>query len=80
MSSIEIGSSATSNSGPNTIARAMTARCFWPPDSSDGYFGVNRLGRGEPDPLESRVHRFGAIVLVHSVNAQDIADSPTDCH
>src|SRR5437899_13060958 len=38
MSSIATGSSATINSGLRIIARAITARCFWPPLRSAGYF------------------------------------------
>ena len=30
----------------------MTARCFWPPDRSEGYFERNRSTGDEPDPLE----------------------------
>ena len=42
MSSIEIGSSATITSGSRMIARAITARCFWPPERSEGIRLRNR--------------------------------------
>jgi hypothetical protein len=35
-SSIDTGSSATSSSGPSTIAAAIATRCRWPPESSCG--------------------------------------------
>ena len=54
MSSIEIGSSATSSSGPRTMARAITARCFWPPESSDGYLGPNRSTGASPTRSNAR--------------------------
>ncbi len=61
MSSIEIGSSATSSSGPSAIARAMTARCFWPPDSSVGYFAVNRAAGARPTRSSAASTACGAI-------------------
>ena len=42
MSSIETGSSAMTSSGPRMIARARTARCFWPPERSLGYLRRKR--------------------------------------
>ena len=41
MSSIDTGSSATSSTGSRMIARAITARCFCPPERSPGYFSMN---------------------------------------
>ena len=46
MSSIEIGSSATSTLGSMMIARAITTRCFCPPDRSRGYL-VRNSSTGE---------------------------------
>ncbi len=48
MSSIEIGSSATSSRGPVMMARAITARCFCPPDRSDGSLSRNRSTGASP--------------------------------
>ena len=48
MSSMETGSSATSTSGFRMIARAMTARCFCPPERSEGYFERNRSTGDSP--------------------------------
>ena len=52
MSSMETGSSATSTSGLRMIARAMTARCFWPPERSEGYFVQEPLHGRQADPLQ----------------------------
>ena len=52
MSSIETGSSATSRSGPRMIARAIAARCFWPPERSPGYLSTKLRRRREADQLE----------------------------
>ena len=52
MSSIETGSSATSSSGSRMIARAITTRCFCPPDRSRGYL-VKNSSTGE-SPTRSR--------------------------
>ena len=48
MSSIETGSSATSRDGLRTIARAITARCFCPPERSDGYLSMYCSGGERP--------------------------------
>src|SRR3954447_4297793 len=52
MSSIDTGSSATRSSGCRTIARAITTRCFCPPDRSRGYL-VRKSSTGE-SPTRSR--------------------------
>ena len=36
------------------IARAITARCFWPPERSDGYLSMNCSAGARPDALERR--------------------------
>jgi hypothetical protein len=48
MSSIETGSSATSSTGFRMMARAITARCFWPPERSDGYLSMNCSAGARP--------------------------------
>ena len=49
---MEIGSSATSTLGSMMIARAITTRCFCPPDRSRGYL-VRNSSTGE-SPTRSR--------------------------
>ncbi len=56
MSSIETGSSATSSTGLRMIARAITARCFCPPERSPGYLSMNCSAGREPDALERLRH------------------------
>ena len=38
------------------IARAITTRCFWPPERSRGYLSRNSSTGREPDPLERVDH------------------------
>ena len=59
MSSMEIGSSATSTSGPSAMALAITARCFCPPESSAGYFGANRSTGASPTRSRADATRPG---------------------
>ena len=58
MSSIDTGSSATSTSGSRMIARAITARCFWPPERSAGYLSTNRSTGDRPTRSRDAATRF----------------------
>ncbi len=42
-SSAPVGSSAKSSAGRLASARAMATRCFWPPDSSPGWWPARSL-------------------------------------
>ncbi len=54
----DTGSSSTTNSGSTDRARAMPARCRWPPDSSCGYRAIS-VGSSptSPNRLRTRVSR-----------------------
>ena len=40
------------------IARAITARCFWPPERSEGYFVRNRSTGASPTRSSASATRF----------------------
>ena len=63
------------------IARAITARCFWPPDRSRGYFGQEQLDRRQPDLLEGVDDPPAQLLaLGDAVDPQRVPDRLLDGH
>ena len=82
MSSIETGSSATSSTGLRMIARAITARCFWPPERSDGYLSRNCSAGASPTRSSASATRRAAASPCRRepVDLQRVADRLLDRH
>ncbi len=81
MSSMDTGSSATITSGPRMMARAITARCFWPPERSEGYLVMNRSTGDNPTCSSASSHALVKLLaLGDAVDHQRVADRLLDRH
>ena len=69
-------------SGPRMIARASTARCFWPPERSVGYLSANCDAGARPTRSSASATRRSrsALPVGDPVEAQRVADRGADRH